>query len=108
MTFTDPRVLLDIAQSIVLVVLWLRKPGQDAAAAVDVLRAHVDASFKLLSERQVKIETRIEHMPTSEEFESLKGDTGRIDERTRGLADGMSTVRAQLNRIETYLLNRAP
>lgn len=85
-------------------VLWLRKPGEDAAIAVDALRADVDDKLKSQSEQITEIRAHMQHMPTNDELMQLEGTVRQINERTTGMADGMSTVRASLNRIEDYLL----
>lgn len=105
MTLTDPRLWLDFVQSAVLVVLWLRKPGQDAAAAVRSLGERVDGQIAALQKEQAVLKERVDHMPTDDELTELEGTVRAINERTVGMASGMDTVRTQLNRIEQYLLN---
>lgn len=85
-------------------VLWLRKPGEDAARAVQALRDDVDGKLKMQAHQITEMRAHMEHMPTSDELVKLEGMVQRINERTSGLADGMHTVRAALTRIEDYLL----
>ena len=92
MNFTDPRFLLDLAQTLVIVILWLRKPGADAAAAVTSMR-----------ERLGLVEERIKHMPTSEELAELEGSVRTINERTAGMNEAMNAMRGQLSRIDDFL-----
>lgn len=97
------RFALDLAQSLALVVLWLRKPGQDAATAVNTLRAHVDDLASDLRDRQALIEERIAHMPSDAELAKLEGAMKVIDARTLGMADNVVTLRGQMNRLEDYI-----
>lgn len=83
---------------------FMRKPGEDAGKAVGELRTAMTAEIGELKDRLIKVETNVEHMPTSEELAKLEGTVKQIDERTEGLSEGMSTVRNQLNRIENFLL----
>lgn len=92
MNFTDPRFLLDLAQTVIIVILWLRKPGTDAAAAVTAMR-----------ERLGLVEERIKHMPTSEELAELEGSVRTINERTAGMSESMNVMRNQLSRIDDFL-----
>lgn len=85
--------------------IWLRKPGLDAAAALTSLR---DELVRRLGDHDHAIgviNTRMDAMPTSEELTALEGTVGRIDERTKGLENGITTLQACTTRIETYLLN---
>lgn len=88
-------------------VVWMRKPGEDAGAAVDALREDVDQRLNEQSAAITEIRAHMEHMPTSEELKELEGAVKQIDERTRGMADSMTTVRSALSRIEDYLLRQA-
>jgi hypothetical protein len=89
-------------------ITYMRKPGLEAGAAAK----HIEAEFARAMEshrsetqrelrvhevRLAEIDAHMRHLPTSEHVE-------RIASRTEGLADGMATVRTQLNRIEAYLL----
>lgn len=84
---------------------FLRKPGEDAGAAVESLRAEHGAELAAIKSDVVAIKTELKHMPTSEELAELEGTVKQINARTEGMAENMSTVRSQLNRIENYLLN---
>lgn len=88
------------------IAMWLRKPGQDAGAAVETLRAAHGAELAGINNRLVSIETDMKHMPTSEELAQLEGMVGTVNERTKGMAEHMTRVSVQLNRIETYLLEK--
>ena len=85
-------------------VLWLRKPGNDAAAAVGALRDDMDDRLKAQASQITEIRAHMEHMPTNEELVQLEGTVKQINERITGLADNMVTVRASQHRIEDFLL----
>lgn len=108
----DPRLWLELLVLVWNVALtlavWLRKPGEDAARAVIDLRTQLATELATLASRLTVVETDMEHMPTKEELARLEGTVKQIDERTEGLAEGLSTVRTQLNRIENYLLSSKP
>jgi len=84
--------------------LWLRKPGQDAAVAVEALRIDVDGKFDSQNKTIAEIQTNMRHMPSNEDLAKLEGTVKEINERTVGLTRNMDTVRASLTRIEDFLL----
>lgn len=86
--------LIDAAQTVALVVIWLRKPGQDAAVAVDHMKGRVDV-----------LEERIKHMPTTDELTELEGTVKAIKATLEGMATSHESVRTTLIRVENYLLN---
>lgn len=89
--------LIDAAQTVALVVIWLRKPGQDAAQAVDHIKGRVDV-----------LEERIKHMPTTNELTELEGTVQAIKSTLDGLASMHDGMRKSLSRVEDYLLNHRP
>ena len=88
------------------IAMWLRKPGQDAGAAVAKLRAEHGGELAAVNLQLVQIKTELKHMPNREEMAQLEGTVSMIDERTKGMAENMARVSVQLNRIETYLLEK--
>ena len=100
--FRDFRDVLWVVNTLALMVIglvvWLRKPGDDALKAIERLESENgqmhEADRKLLA----TLEERIRHMPTSEELAELEGTVKAIDERTQGMGK-------QLDRIEGYLRN---
>lgn len=84
--------------------IWLRKPGVDAAAAIAAAKEEHRVRQELLINRLVTLEERITHMPTRDELRDLEGGVGAIDERTKGLAEAIGTIRTSVGRIETFLL----
>jgi len=87
------------------VTVWLRKPGEDAGAAVETLSDELKQAIHLHAQRLSQIETHMEHMPSSEELAKLEGTVMEINARTEAQSEQLRTVSAALTRIETYLLN---
>jgi len=86
------------------VAVWLRKPGEDAGKAIETLRREVAEEFADQGHRVTVVEERIKHVPTTSEMAELDGTVRAISMQNSGLAEAISTMRTQLNRIETYLL----
>lgn len=84
--------------------VWLRKPGEDAAAAVSKLRTDHGEELAGVNTRLTAIETEISHMPTSEELAQLEGTVKQINERTAAQSEQIKAVAATVSRIESYLL----
>jgi predicted nucleic acid-binding Zn-ribbon protein len=93
-----------LVMGIISLVVWLRKPGEDAKGAVTQLRESTDSQFAAVARRLTTLETHLEHMPTSEELAKLEGTVKQIDERTEGLSEALVQVRKQLDRIENFML----
>lgn len=103
--FRDVLTLVNtLAVMVIALVVWLRKPGEEAAAAARRLEQKVDEANARHRERLTEIEARLEHMPTSDELSELEGNVKAIAERTEGLGEAIATIRATLGRIENYLL----
>lgn len=89
------------------IAVWLRKPGEDAGKAVDVLRRETAEEMADMGHRVTVVEQQIKHVPTSSEMAELDGTVRAVAMQATGLVEAISTMRTQLNRIETYLLNNA-
>ena len=87
------------------VIVWLRKPGEDAGAAVAQLGSELKKDISAHSARLAEIETHMEHMPSSEELAKLAGTVMEINARSEAQGEQLRTVSAALTRIETYLLH---
>lgn len=98
-------VILGLWSAGLSIVVWLRKPGEDATAAVNKLREEMTEELGPIKDRLTTIETEIQHMPTSEELAQLEGTVKQIDERTAAQSEQMKSLAAAVNRIETFLLN---
>lgn len=86
-------------------VVWLRKPGEEAGAAVERLRQDAANELSQVNTRLTAVETEIRHMPTSEELAELEGTVKQINERTAAQSEQIKGVAAAVQRIEHYLLN---
>lgn len=87
-------------------VIWLRKPGSDALAALAQHKADVaeaaqaaDDERANLDKRVAVLEERSGHMPTAPEIADLRAAMS-------GLTAAVEGQRAQLARIENYLLSK--
>lgn len=89
-----PGVLMDIAQTIAVIALWLRRPGQEAGVKVGEVEGRVDV-----------LEERIKHMPTTNELTELEGTVNAIKATLDGMQQSQDVQRATLIRIENYLLS---
>ena len=84
-------------------VVWLRKPGEQAAQAVNLLNGVV---AKLQEEVRV-LQERIQHMPTDEELAQLKGDVATIKAEVKGVSQLLERVEHQNTLIHQHLLNNS-
>ena len=98
-------VILGLWSAGLSIVVWLRKPGEDASHAVKELRDELSSELGQAKDRLTAIETEIQHMPTSEELAQLEGTVKQINERTAAQSEQMKALAAAVSRIETFLLN---
>lgn len=109
MNMNEFQLWLSVANTLGLiavgVTVWLRKPGVDAAAAVAKLAEEEAREHKDHRHRLTKIETDIQHMPTSDELSDLRGAVTATKVQVVGVAQAMERQNIQLDRIEEYLLN---
>lgn len=89
---SDWRLWLAVGQTLAIVGLWLRKPGESAGEAVTLLRGRVDV-----------MEERMKHMPTTTELAELLTQLAAIRERLNGFADMAENTRKLVHRIEDFL-----
>lgn len=92
--YTRPGVLMDIAQTIVIVMLWLRKPGQEAGVKAGLVEGRVDV-----------LEERIKHMPNNNELSELEGTLQSIRATLDGVQRSQEVQRATLERIQQWLMS---
>lgn len=88
------QLLLSLVALATAAAAWLRKPGEDAQSQVNELDG-----------RLITLEERVKHMPSSDELTELEGTVKAIDERTKGFAQAIDTIRISQQRVENYLLN---
>lgn len=104
----DPTVVLfiiTVINSVASFLLWLRKPGQDATAAIATFRTAVAETDGVLKGRLDVLEERVRHMPTSDELSQLEGQLGAIKAEMGGMKDLVQSTRSGVNRIEEFLRN---
>jgi Protein of unknown function (DUF2730) len=94
-----------LAMAGISLVVWLRKPGEDAAHAVNALREDLAERHGAISERVTRVEESMRHMPTSEELERLAGTVGAIKGQVEAQSNQLTTLTQGVTRIENYLLH---
>lgn len=90
------NLLLQVANAVGLVVLWLRKPGEDAGQKAEAVGSRVNL-----------LEERLKHMPTSDELTELEGTVKEVKATLEAMKEQQELARRTLARIEDYLLNNA-
>lgn len=99
------------------IVVYLRRPGEEAGQAVTKLREDVMGELRSMGERmsrevsdlrsvQDTLEERVLHMPGRDEVVEVAGDVKAIKAELKHLVTTQNTQSSTLNRIETFLLNR--
>ena len=110
-------VVNSLGSMLLALILWLRRPAEEAGQEVGKLREAVMRELRTMGDRiskevsdlrnvQDKLEERIRHMPSHNEVSELSGDIKAIDERTKGLAEGLGSVRAQLQWLQDFLVKQ--
>lgn len=97
--------LITVVNSLANVLLWLRKPGQDATAEIAKFKTSAAEADGVLKGRLDVLEERVSHMPTSEELANLKGEMHGLSAQLTSLNNQMLPLRQSLDRVETFLLN---
>jgi len=91
--FSDPRLWLDILQTLVIAMLWVRKTETAAIKQVDDI-----------DHRVTVVEGRLQTMPSAADVAELKGSVRVTSTQIHGLEDSVRVTRATVARIEHYLL----
>ena len=94
-----------IGMAVISLVVWLRKPGEDASKAVHALRADLTEQHNGLNVRLGKLEERIEHMPSSTELAELEGSVKEIKAQNNAQSERLNSISASVARIENFLLS---
>lgn len=95
-------ILLSLISTVLSVSAYLRKPGEDAQAA---LQKHISTDHAQVRERVLTLEERVKHMPTSDELTELEGTVKAVAGQLTALSTAISTMQASQTRVENYLLN---
>jgi len=85
-------VALDLVQTVLIAVLWMRKPGQDAAARVQRLEGRMDV-----------VDERLRHIPETQMLYDLSGRLTTALAHIDGLRDAVTQTRGSVTRIEEFL-----
>jgi hypothetical protein len=79
---------------IISIVMWVRKPGEDAGVALTTL-----------ADRVSRLEETLKHVPTNEDLARLSGDLRECNARVENLVEGQKRNGNQLDRIEKFLMD---
>lgn len=93
---------ITVANAVAAVVLWLRRPGDDAMQTATVALGKIAA----IETRQAVLEERLNHMPTSDELTELEGTVRELNSSLKGMREFQDSLRATLSRVEGYLLSQ--
>jgi hypothetical protein len=104
----DPSLVLfvlTLGNTLAAVLLWLRKPGQDASAEIVKFKTSVAETDGVLKGRLDVLEERVKHMPTSDELREVEGQLGAMRAQIGGVVDTVQSTRSAVIRIEEFLRN---
>lgn len=90
--FADPRLWLHAVQLLALLLLWVRKPGENALQVLP----NLDSRLQVLEER-------VRHMPTADELTELEGTVKAIQAQLGGMQETAKATREAVTRIEIFL-----
>lgn len=108
------NVVLSLATSVLAVLAWVRKPGEEAGIAVnklrDLLKTDVAKLRELMSTEvadirllNARLEERVKHLPAGDDVAELSGDVKAIKAQLASLTGTQTAQSLALNRIETWL-----
>lgn len=83
---------MQLLQFIGLLLLWLRKPGDDAEKKAVLLSARIDV-----------LEERVKHMPTTDMVTELEGTVKAVNATLDALQGNFKSLQQGLARIETFM-----
>jgi hypothetical protein len=86
-------------------VMWLRKPGEDSAKAVQAESEARRISMAELATRVSRIEETLKHMPTNEELMRLDGSLRESNARSEAMQSQLSAQSNQLTLIQRFLMD---
>ncbi len=98
------------------IVVWLRKPGEEAGQAVSKLREDLTREVRALGDRMSgevadlrnehgRLGARFEFTPRRDEVTEVAGDVKAIKAELKGLVNTQSAQSITLARIESFLLH---
>lgn len=109
---------VSVATTVLSIVVWLRRPGEEAGRAATKLRELLDQKITelrdLLSAEvselrivQERADERMKHVPTRDEVSELSGDMKAVKAQMDAVINTQTTSTMALGRIETWLINRS-
>ncbi len=94
----ETKDIIDILQfallGLISLVMWVRKPGENAGEAINAL-----------ADRVSRLEETLKHVPTNEDLARLSGDLRECNARVENLVEGQKRNGNQLDRIEKFLMD---
>jgi len=93
---------------------WVSK-GQTATrdkvgsveAKVDTVQATLISRFDLVEDRVLKLERDFQHMPTKDDFTSLRVQISGLEATLRSSENEQASIRRIVNRIDDFLREKA-
>lgn len=94
----ETKDIIDVLQfallGLISLVMWVRKPGENAGEAINAL-----------ADRVSRLEETLKHVPTNEDLARLSGDLRECNARVENLVEGQKRNGNQLDRIEKFLMD---
>ena len=97
-------VLNTVGIAIVSLVMWTRKPGEEAGARIAELAERLNQSITSIADRVSRLEEQSKHYPTNADVARVAGELREVNARVHGIVEGQVRQNNQLDRIETFLL----
>ncbi len=115
----DSKTISDWLQWIVMaaigVIVWLRRPGEQAQDAVRQVQGQLAEQTVTLTSTMTRqhhdldgrlkvVETAMTHMPTATDLAELEGTVKAMAAKVDSVDDALKNMRGGITRIETFLL----
>lgn len=102
--FSNPSFWLGVINTLAVLALWLRRPGEDATKALEAHRTATTEAMGAMKGRVDVLEERVRHVATSEELVQLEGEVRSLKAGIDGITSQLGGVRSAVARIEDFLL----
>lgn len=110
-SLTEPKFLFDLAQwvfmGVVSLILWLRRPGEDAGAEVKNVRAQLAVVTREMGHRIAMLEKGVAETPTRIEMARLEGEVKTIQAQMTSQDEQLKVIRGAVIRTEEFLRRAA-
>jgi hypothetical protein len=110
MHFDDPQTWitsgLGLWQLVLTVTIWLRRPGEEAGAAVKQLADALNAKHQEIELQLVTLKGRVDNTPTNKELADLTGLVRVIESQNKAQNDALAALSRQLGLLSQHLLNQ--